>query len=368
MGGRYSSSIVFIILKILFDIDGMRIFFSSDHSRRDAKTELYGGELRTPFESPARAEIVLAACREHEVGEICQAHRFDESIPASIHDAGYVEFLRNCALQWEAAGFKGEAIASIYPTRRLWNDRVPDHIDGKLGYYALASETSITHGTWEAALASKNVALSAALSLSSDQSIAFGLCRPPGHHAARDQFGGYCFLNNAALAAQALRDAGQPRVAILDVDFHHGNGTQDIFYGRDDVLFVSLHGEPANTFPYFLGYEDEKGSGAGEGYNINLPLPEGTTYSVFKPALLLALQRISDFAPSTLIVSLGLDTYYEDPISNFKLTTQDFWNSGREISSLQLPIAVLLEGGYATEALGLNAVSFLQGLRGIELA
>jgi acetoin utilization deacetylase AcuC-like enzyme len=242
----------------------------------------------------------------------------------------------------------------------MWQRR-PESITGRLGYYAMAAETSISAGTWEAARASADVALTAAARLLAGERGAFALCRPPGHHAGRDLYGGYCFLNNAAAAAQFLRDHGVARVAILDVDFHHGNGTQDIFYDRADVLYCSLHGDPRDAFPYFSGYAEETGSGAGIGFNLNLPLPRGTAYGPWRAALDTALERIRGFAPGALVVSLGVDTFERDPISFFKLQAADFTSYGRLIGSLGLPTVFVLEGGYAVEEIGVNAVNVLEG-------
>jgi acetoin utilization deacetylase AcuC-like enzyme len=239
--------------------------------------------------------------------------------------------------------------------------RCPDSISGKLGYYAMAGETSISAGTWEAASAAADVALTAAARLDQGARAAFALCRPPGHHAARDLYGGYCFLNNAAIAAQYLRDRGAARVAILDVDFHHGNGTQDIFYDRADVLYVSLHGDPLQAFPYFSGYADETGTGAGAGFTFNLPLPPGTTFEVWQEALRAALARIADFRADALVVSLGVDTYAEDPISFFRLESADFTRYGRMLGDCRLPTLFVMEGGYAVGAIGVNVVNVLGG-------
>jgi acetoin utilization deacetylase AcuC-like enzyme len=193
---------------------------------------------------------------------------------------------------------------------------------------------------------------------------AFALCRPPGHHAARDLYGGYCFLNNAAIAAQAFLDDGAARVALLDVDFHHGNGTQDIFYERDDVLFLSLHGQPEDAFPHFLGYADETGAGRGEGFNANYPMPPGTPYAVWGDALEHACRRIVDYAPDVLVVSLGVDTFENDPISFFKLTSEDFSRYGERIGQLRLPTLFVMEGGYAVSEIGINTVNVLDAFRG----
>jgi acetoin utilization deacetylase AcuC-like enzyme len=239
--------------------------------------------------------------------------------------------------------------------------RIPDHIDGKLGYYALSAETAISNGTWEAARASVDVALTAQAALRDGACEAFALCRPPGHHAAADMFGGYCFINNAAVAAQAFLDQGASRVALLDVDFHHGNGSQAIFYDRDDVMFLSLHGDPREAFPHFLGYADETGQGAGEGFNHNYPMMPGTSYATWGEALADACRKIGQYAPDALVISLGVDTFEHDPISFFKLTSDDFKRYGATIASLNLPTLFVMEGGYAVKEIGINAVNVLEG-------
>jgi acetoin utilization deacetylase AcuC-like enzyme len=205
------------------------------------------------------------------------------------------------------------------------------------------------------------VALTAQAQIARGAGSAFALCRPPGHHAARDFYGGYCFLNNAAIAAQACCDAGAMRVAVLDVDYHHGNGTQAIFYDRSDVLFLSLHGHPRQEYPYFLGYEDEIGEAEGEGYNQNYPLPWGTDWGGYQIALMDAIQRIQDYAPEVLIVSLGVDTFEHDPISKFRLKTEDYSKIGRAISQVAKPTLFVMEGGYAVDEIGINLVNVLIG-------
>jgi acetoin utilization deacetylase AcuC-like enzyme len=187
------------------------------------------------------------------------------------------------------------------------------------------------------------------------------LTRPPGHHAGADFFGGYCFLNNAALAAQALRDSGAKRVAVLDVDYHHGNGTQSLFYERPDVLTVSIHGDPRTEYPFFLGHADERGEGDGFGHNLNLPLPAGTGFATWRSALMQALEHIGHYGADALVVALGVDTYEGDPISRFTLASDDYLSVGRDLASLHLPTALTLEGGYAVAAMGVNVVNVLEG-------
>ena len=334
--------------------------FSEEHLLRNAQTELYGGQLVRPHECPERAEIVLGRVRTVGLGEVVAPLRFGLAPILRIHDAEYVEFLQNAWAEWVAAGNQGEAIPDCWPARGMAQRR-PKSIAGRLGYYAMAGETSISAGSWEAARAAADVAVTGAVHLHRGARAAFALCRPPGHHAARDLYGGYCFLNNAAIAAQFLRDQGAARVAILDVDFHHGNGTQDIFYQRADVLYVSLHGDPAEAFPYFLGYADETGMGEGTGYNLNLPLPRATQFPVWAEALGTALGQISRFGPEALVVSLGVDTFAGDPISFFKLQSADFSTYGRMIGGCKLPTLFVFEGGYAVADVGVNAVNVLTG-------
>jgi acetoin utilization deacetylase AcuC-like enzyme len=338
----------------------MRTIYSEQHRLRDARTELYGGELVQPFEKPSRAETVLRMVRESDLGEISAPEAFSLEPVLAVHDADYIAFLETAWQEWQDAGYAGEVIASVWPARRM-QSRVPRFIDGKVGYYAMAAETSISEGTWAAALSSKDVALTGAKALLEGERGVFSLCRPPGHHAALDMYGGYCFLNNAAIAAQHLRDQGAERVAILDIDFHHGNGTQDIFYERDDVLFCSLHGDPEDAFPHFLGYADETGSGPGTGFNHNYPMPPGTPFKQWQEALADALARVDEFSPQYLVVSLGVDAFENDPISFFKLTSADFLTTGEMIGELEIPTLFAMEGGYDVEEVGVNVVNVLKG-------
>jgi len=342
----------------------MLTVFSDKHALRDSKTELYGGELVPPFECPVRAEHILQRVKDVSLGDVIAPDSSDINAVTRIHDAEFIRFLETCWDQWQTAGYQGEAIATCWPARGMQQHRVPSHIDGKLGYYAMAAETAISNGTWEAARASVDVALTAQAAIRNGAREAFALCRPPGHHAAADMFGGYCFINNAAVAAQAFLDQGATRVALLDVDFHHGNGSQAIFYDRDDVMFLSLHGDPRDAFPHFLGYADELGQGAGQGFNHNYPMGPGTNFATWGAALEDACQKIRRYAPDALVVSLGVDTFEHDPISFFKLTSDDFKRYGATISSLGLATLFVMEGGYAVEEIGINAVNVLQGYEG----
>lgn len=338
----------------------MQTVYSQDHELRNAKTELFGGELVRPFECPERVQYVLERINEVRLGDVIPPEDFSIEPIYRIHDPAFVEFLQGCWAEWQAKGFKGEAIPTVVPTRGM-QQRIPNHIEGKMGYYAMAIETSISEGTWPAARASANVALTAQSRVNQGTDSAFALCRPPGHHAAGDLYGGYCFINNAAVCAQAFLDQGAKRVAILDVDFHHGNGTQSIFYDRSDVMFLSIHGDPKEAFPHFLGYNDELGAGNGEGFNHNYPLGPNTTYDVWKTALQHACNQIKKYSPDAIVISLGVDTFEKDPISFFKLTSEDFKRYGEIIAKLNLPTLFVMEGGYAVAEIGINTVNVLSG-------
>jgi len=338
----------------------METIFTERHNLRNSKTELFGGQLVEPFERPSRAEYIIARVREVELGPVSEPDDFGMKPILAIHDKGFIDFLQIAWQDWQAEGYKGEAIPTVWPARRM-SLRIPTNIEGRLGYYALACETTLSDGTWEAAYASAQVALTGAQRLNEGAKAVFSLCRPPGHHAAIDMYGGYCFVNNAAVAAQHLLDTGTKRVAILDVDFHHGNGTQDIFYTRDDVLFISLHGDPMDAFPHFLGHADETGSGAGVGFTVNYPMPPKTNFPTWRMALIKALAQIAKYAPDKLIISLGVDTFETDPISFFKLKSKDFATYGADIASLNLPTLFVMEGGYDIAEIGINTVNVLQG-------
>jgi len=342
----------------------MRTFFTYRHLKRDARTELSGGQLIAPHECPARATMIRDRLIETGCGDIVEPQPFGLTPILRVHDENYVHFLETAWDEWKASGALGEAIPIIWPARRM-SDKIPRSITGRLGYYALAAETSISEGTWEAARGAADVALSAASHVANGGGAAFALCRPPGHHAARDLFGGYCFLNNAALATQSLRDQGAARCAILDVDFHHGNGTQDIFYQRGDVFFASIHGDPYEAFPYFLGHADEVGVGPGEGANANFPLARGADWAIWETALIAALEKIQKFGAEALVVSLGVDAFEGDPISFFKLRSADFLRMGEAIGRLGLPTVFVMEGGYAVAEIGVNAVNVLTGFESV---
>ena len=279
---------------------------------------------------------------------------------ARVHAADYLAFLKDAPRLWQEAGRAGDAIPYAFPVvgRRPLN---LSRIDALLGRYGFDATTPITPATWSAAYGSAQSALAATRAVLGGDRAAFALCRPPGHHAGADYCGGYCHLNVAAIAAQAARDAGCARVAILDIDYHHGNGTQDIFWDRGDVFYASVHADPATDYPFYWGHADERGAGDGAGATLNLPLPHGTTRDAFFRTQATALAAIAAFGPGLLVVSFGADTWEGDPISRFALRTDDYPVLARAIAARGWPTVIVMEGGYAVDALGANVDRFLSG-------
>ena len=268
--------------------------FSKNHRLHFGTYELIDGRFVTPFECPERMDSIMARIAEVKLGKVVEPREFGLAPIARVHAPEFIEFMRTAHTSWKQSHGDTDAMPICWPTR-TFRQKPPVEIDGKLSYYSFDAGTPITAGTWQAITASVNVALTGVELIQSGQKSVFSACRPPGHHAASDIYGGYCFFNNAAVAAQALLDRGAERVALLDVDYHHGNGSQSIFYDRADVLYVSLHGDPRQEFPYFLGYADEIGTQTGEGYNCNFPLPWGTRWDDYRECLDQGLERIQWF-------------------------------------------------------------------------
>jgi acetoin utilization deacetylase AcuC-like enzyme len=332
----------------------MRIFFDERQRRHAPERELHNGAFVPFAETAARADAILAALAPAEAPADA-----GEGPLLRVHTTDYLAFLKAAQAEWKAAGREGDAAGYVWPVVRRRPLRL-ERIDAKLGRYSYDASTPIAAGTWESAYWSCQSALAATEAVLGGERAAFALCRPPGHHCGADYAGGYCYLNAAAVAAEASVAAGR-RVAILDIDYHHGNGTQDIFYARGDVLFVSIHADPATDYPFYWGHADETGEGEGEGATLNLPLPRGTRLAEFERALAVALERIARFGAHILVCSYGADTFAGDPISFFEIGTQDYAAIARRIAALGLPTAILMEGGYAVDALGANVASFLSG-------
>ena len=339
----------------------MITIYSESHKLHHGNNELAGGLLVPCFEMPRRAELVLERVRHQQLGEVIAPTDFGLEPILRVHAPNYVRFLETAWSQWTAAGRTHDALPMTWPVRGMNQRTEPDQIDGKLGFFSLDAGSPIQSGTWKAVYDSAQVALTGAKIVQDGSKAAFSLCRPPGHHAAGDYMGGYCYLNNAAIAAQAFQDSGASRVTILDVDYHHGNGTQVIFYERADVQLINLHADPMVEYPYYLGHADETGAGAGQGYNLNYPMPHGTGFDAWFAALEDACRKVQAYAPDAIVVSLGVDTFKDDPISQFRLDSPDYLRVGERIGRLGKPTLFVMEGGYAIEPIGVNAVNVLEG-------
>ena len=338
----------------------MKTFYSDDHRGHAGAKEFHLGEMVPIHEKPARLDMVLDRLRASGLGEIAPPKSFGNEAILAVHAADYVGFLAEAWDLWVAEdSAAGEFALPFTFAGRGMSQRIPRSIHGKLGHYAFDLAAPFLPGTWRAIRSAVDVALTGQQEVAGGARAAFSLCRPPGHHAMADMAGGYCYLNNAAIAAQAFRDQGAAKVAVLDVDYHHGNGTQSIFYGRPDVLFVSLHGDQEQEYPYYLGYADEIGAGAGAGANFNFPLPWGTGWETYGAALQAGLELVRGYAPEALVVSLGVDTFKDDPISHFKLENDDYLRIGEAIAGLGLPTHFVMEGGYAVADIGVNTVNVL---------
>jgi acetoin utilization deacetylase AcuC-like enzyme len=336
----------------------VKIVYSDKHAAHDPQTFFVRGVNRPAAEQPERATRLLDAATE--AGHKAVAPRGYGSAPAAtIHTPEYLDFLQTAARDWaQLANASAEVVPNVHPSR--YPATYPKILVGRAGWHQTDLACPIGPGTWDAALAATEVAATATDLVLEGAREAYALCRPPGHHAYADMAGGFCYLNNTAIAAQRLRTRHQ-RVAILDVDVHHGNGTQGIFWERADVLTISIHADPSNYYPYFWGHAHENGAGAGAGFNLNLPQPIGSPDTPWLAAGDKALARVKEFAPTALVVALGLDASESDPLQGLKITSAGFTAMGKKIASLGLPTVLVQEGGYLSDDLGRNLAQFLDG-------
>jgi acetoin utilization deacetylase AcuC-like enzyme len=345
-------------------MDPMPVVAGDAHRQHDPPYEVnYGEVVRPVYERVERGELLRAALAAagHPVVEPV-GHGLEPVL--AVHEPALVEFLAGAWAAWRAAGGPPVLIPDSFPIPRLASGGGRDlgGGTGRPGWFCFDTATPLVAGSFAAAVAAADAALTAVDLVAGGAPAAYALCRPPGHHAGPGYYGGFCLLNNAAVAAGALRRLGP--VAIVDVDFHHGNGTQDIFWEDPEVLYVSLHGDPAGHYPHFTGAADEVGDGPGRGTNRNLPLPDGTGDDDYLLALQDAMGLVAGFDPATLVVSLGFDSFAGDPLGAFQVTTGGFRRIGAALAGAGRPAVVVQEGGYALEALGANAVAFLAGLQG----
>ncbi len=337
----------------------MVTIYTDKHQLHDTDGVRLEGHPFVTDEVPARAEIIVAAVRAAGLGPVEGPKDFGLAPILAVHDMGYVDFLRTLYAN-HAAYYKGGSpvFASTFAPRGALLK--PSGFLGLVGYYAFDVGSPTLEGTWEAAYQAAQCALTAAARVRNGERAAYALCRPPGHHAAAALYGGFCYLNNAAIAARWLGQQSGQCVAVLDIDYHHGNGTQMIFYDDPSVLFCSLHADPNEDYPFYWGGMDEQGAGAGLGYNRNWPLPLGTDDTCYLAALDEALAVIADYAPAYVVVSVGFDTAVGDPVGGFTLTPGGLSAVGDAIAALGLPTVLVQEGGYRLDMLAENAVAFLR--------
>ena len=342
----------------------MKVFYSKTHYQHDPQIEYFDGGVQMPYmENPDRMERILAALQNLDWIDILPPEDFGLNPILAVHDMDYVDYLRTAYQEWtqEEVGYKRTSLLPATFPPRGWSHK-PKGILGRAGYYTFGLSSPILEGTYQAVIGSANCALTGAQALHNGERAAFALCRPPGHHAGKSFSGGYCYLNNAAIAANWLSQHG--KVAILDIDYHAGNGTQDIFYERADALSISIHADPDFEYPYYCGYADETGTGSGSSLHRNYPLPAGTGDVEYLSTLRQALALIRSFSPASLVVSAGMDLYEDDPLGAFKVTRSGIEEISLQIASLNLPTLVVAEGGYANAALGENFATILRALQG----
>ena len=341
----------------------MHIIYTDQHKLHATDQVEYEGHPFVTDEVPARIEIILSAARAAGLGSVSAPTDRGLDPLFAAHHIDFVTFLRDIYAESAAAlGNAAPVFPSTFPARPI--RRRSNSVYGRAGYYAFGAGSPILEGTWAAAYWSAQCALTAADLVQTREPTAYALCRPPGHHAAADLYGGYCYLNNAAIAARYLQAVSPVRakIAILDMDYHHGNGTQEIFYADPSVLYCSLHAHPDDDYPFFWGGANERGEGAGQGYNRNWPLPQKTDDAHYLAALDEALAFVQDFAPRYLVVSAGFDIAVGDPVGGFGVTVEGMRAVGQHIAALSrgVPTVLVQEGGYLLEKLGENAVAFLQ--------
>ncbi len=353
----------------------MQVVYSPAHLGHDISVETYMGMPVPANEVAERAERIRAALEADGGFAISEPTEHGLDPITAVHERGLVRFLEEAWSAVRSQGIERPFLsADTYPNRSMFEGmsdaaiqdlvREPQHAGGRAGFWGLDSAAPLVAGTYVAALAAVDVALTTADLVLGGERAAYGLCRPPGHHAARSMYGGYCFFNNAAIAADSIARSTGERVAVLDVDFHHGNGTQQIFWRRGDVRYVSIHADPDRQYPYFLGRADETGEGEGSGENLNIPLRAGATNDDYLGALDRALESIAAAPGSVIVVSLGFDTYGLDPIGDFALTTDVYHEVGKRTAALGRRLVILQEGGYHRPSLGENARAWLRGAEG----
>ena len=336
----------------------MKAIYSTSQASHDPTFFLSKGVQAKNPEVPQRADTLLAAALSAGCEHI-EPTDTGLSLISAVHTPEYLRFLKTIYSRWQRADNASlEVIPNIHPSRREGN--YPSSETGQAGYHMADTACPISAETFAAALSSAHSAGTAAQCVLDGESATYALCRPPGHHAFKDMAGGFCYINNSAVAAEHLRSRYK-RVAIIDVDLHHGNGTQDIFYDRNDVFTASIHANPSDIYPFHWGNANERGHGQGFGYNLNVPLPSQSGDNAFIAGLDHMLETVEMFSPEAIVVALGLDASVDDPFGGLSVTTKGFSRIAQRIAQLGMPTVLVQEGGYLSDSLGQNLDSFLQG-------
>lgn len=343
----------------------MFVCFSEAHRGHAPENIVVRGVPIHALERPERADVLAAALRAAGHRVIAPRDFGLEQI-SKLHSRDYLAFLSTAYERWQemlASGIKAAPIVQAHAFSLGRMHAPPVSFPALAHHYLGGGYAPIDAGTYQAAVSSAHTAIEAAQALLAGDRLAYALCRPPGHHAYADMAGGYCYLNNVAIAAQQLVERFR-RVAIVDIDVHHGNGTQALFYARDDVLTISVHVDPTDVYPFCCGYPHERGSGRGLGWNLNLPLDRGAEDAAYLTAIDQALVRVRESGSAALLVALGFDAYVGDPSAALAVSTEGFRAAGERIGAMRLPTLLVQEGGYAVDALAANLSAFLDGLLG----
>ena len=347
----------------------MQAFFTDDQLLHDPQQFMRLGRIHKPTDLPSRAHALRDALAQRGIA-LAEPADYGRAPLEGVHSVDYLDYLESAYAQWRALDLPGVAPGiEVLPNLSPYYNGTPGvprapcpspSLVARTGYYISDLSCPLGPHSWRSILRSAHTAVAAADAVLAGDDVAYALCRPSGHHAHRDRAGGFCYVNNSAIAAHRLWERFG-RVAVFDVDAHHGDGTQNIFYARDDVMTVSTHADPSGYYPFYTGYAHERGVGAGEGFNLNLPLPHGADNAVFLQAVDQGTAALRDFAPRALVLALGFDSYKDDPISVLKLDLDAFRHIGERVGALKLPTVVVQEGGYLVEAIGPALDMFLSG-------
>ncbi|WP_407493048.1 histone deacetylase family protein [Pseudooceanicola sp. MF1-13] len=342
----------------------MKCFYAKSTEAHDPQFRLSLGRIARNAEQAERARLLLAGL-DRLGWDATEPEPVPREVLEKVHTQELLNFLETGWAEWQALPEAGpEVVPNVHALNRVRS--YPKHIIGRAGWHMGDTSAPLAQHSWQATLGAASAAHDAARAVAQGYSVAYALCRPPGHHSSADVIAGHCMMNCAAIAVETLKPT-HDRIAVLDIDVHHGNGTQDIFYDRDDVLFASVHATPETYYPFFVGHAHETGSGAGDGYNLNIPLAQSTGDDGWTDAIATALDRVQSFKPDALVVSLGLDAHENDPLKGLQVTFDGFRRAGQMIAAAGLPTVLVQEGGYLSPDLTTSLVAYMAGHAGLDI-